>query len=120
MPQSESGPRPRRWLPRFSLAALFVLVTLSAVGVWYWYQWPFEVENVEYGKATVDPFRAPGATALPNSRQQIVRREVESVRRVWSRERKTIRHGPRKVYDGQGRLLAEGHYSNGVRHGRFV
>ncbi|HZN36522.1 MAG TPA: hypothetical protein VFB80_21985 [Pirellulaceae bacterium] len=112
-------PKPRRrWLPQFSLGAMFVLVTAAAIGVWYWYQWPYEVRNVTYYPQAVDPFAPTGAK--PAGPAQVLQLEVEYVRRVWSRDRQTIRHGPRRVYDGSDVLLHEGGYRNGVKHGRFA
>jgi hypothetical protein len=102
---------------QFSLATLFALMTLAAVGVWYWYQWPFEVENKQYGYGgVVDPFAAPGAVT-PNP-PPLVRREVESVRRVFGGG--TIRHGPRRVYDAADNLISVENYRNGQRHGAFL
>jgi len=121
MSAASTAAKPRPWLPRFSLAALFVLVTLSAIGSWYRYQLPFEVRNVTYSQSVSkpDPF-APVGTPPPIVTSQVVRLEIESVRRVWSRDKPTIRHGPWKVYDGRDVLLAEGHYRNGGKHGRFA
>ncbi len=108
------------WLPRFSIAALFLLTTAAAVGLWYWFQWPYEIRNVTYASVgNVDPFAAPGA-AVAVTKGEIVRIEVETVRRVWSRDKKTIRHGPRTVYDGRNVVLSQGNYRNGVKHGRFA
>src|SRR5262245_66278436 len=90
--------RPR--LVRFQccVATGFVLTTVSAVAVWFWYQRPFEVENKQYGP-TADPFVASGAASPP----PLLRREVETVRRVWGG--KTVRHGPRRIYDANDNLL---------------
>src|SRR5205809_1134967 len=60
---------------QFSLASVFVVMTLCAVGTWYWYQRPFAVETKTGG---FDPFASPGTPGVPWSR-----REVEYVRRVW-------------------------------------
>lgn len=120
MPPPESASRQKRWRPRFSLAALFVLITLSAVGTWYWYQLPFTVENVTYATGGSDPFAAPGSSLAPSGAKGVLRREVQSVRRVLGGDQKTLRHGPRRVFDGLGVLLEEGHYQNGVKHGRFA
>src|SRR6266850_4002744 len=74
--------RPRIWRLQFSLAGIFVLMTLSAVGVWYWYQRPYVVENKEYAQlapaAAVDPFAAPGTPPPASSRaspSDLIRRE---------------------------------------------
>lgn len=83
----------RRFAPRFSLAAALVAMTLCAVGLWYWFRVPFEVEH-QISKS---------------------RREVETVRRTWGG---TIRHGPRRVFDGDKLLFAED-YRDGMLHGRW-
>src|SRR3954454_6768282 len=104
--------RPRRWRLQFSLATIFVLMTLSAIGTWFWYQRPFENENREFVRP--DPFSGgvgPPAAAL-------LRRDVESVRRVWGG--KTVRHGQRRVYDGNGKLLLAENYRNGQEDGEFI
>jgi hypothetical protein len=83
----------RRWfVPRFSLAAALLTLTLVAVGLWYWFRVPFEIVHEENG-----------------------RREVETVCRTWNG---TIRHGPRLVYL-DGRLSLVEHYRNGVAHGSW-
>jgi hypothetical protein len=103
--------RPRFWRLQFSLTSVFVLMTLSAIGVWYWYQRPFEVENKQF--ATADPFAVPGS-----SPPSLLERNVESVRRVWGG--KIVRHGPRRVYDGADNLRATENYRNGVPDGEFT
>ena len=87
---SESPTRRRRYLPRFSLAAVLLAVTLCAIGLWYWYRVPFEIV-----------------------REDKNRREVETVCRTWDG---TTRHGPRRVYL-DGKLSLEENYRNGVPHG---
>lgn len=42
---SKSGTRTWSWRPRFGLASLLALVTLAAIGSWYWWRRPFEVER---------------------------------------------------------------------------
>src|SRR5262245_17866738 len=79
------------WLrPRFGLGALLLLVTLCAVGAWYWWRLPFEVERTglhvwrglelvivermekpsqpapSRAVASFDPFAAPGAASPPS------------------------------------------------------
>jgi hypothetical protein len=103
--------KPRFWRLQFSLTSVFVLMTLSAIGVWYWYQRPYEVKNKEY--LVADPFAVP-----PGPAHSLIRREVESVRRVWGG--KTVRHGPRRVYDGEDKLLAVENYRNGQPDGEFI
>src|SRR5262245_4979923 len=97
---------------QFSLASLLVLTTLSAVGLWYWYQRPYLVENKITSVA--DPFAAPAGPGKKNWD----RRDVEYVRRVWGG--KTVRHGPMKVYDNQDRLLRLDNYRNGEKHGESI
>jgi hypothetical protein len=91
---------------QFSLATLFGLMTLSALGVWYWYQRPFEVET-----KVADPFGPPVTAGWTY-------REVDTVRRLWGG--KTMRHGPRRVYDSTGRLTTTENYRNGEKHGQFI
>jgi len=121
MPRPEPATRPRLWLPRFNLATLFVLVTLASVGFWYRFQVPFEVRNVTYEQflGKVDPLAPPG-TPPPLVTGQVLRVEVESVRRVLSHDRSIVRHGPWRVFDAQDVLREEGHYIDGIRHGRFA
>ena len=84
----------RRWFaPRFSLAAALVAMTLCAVGLWYWYRVPFEVEH------QIDKQRS----------------EVETVRRTWGG---TVRHGPRRVYLSDKLYLLES-YRDGIPHGQW-
>ena len=71
-----------RFRPRFTLAALLALVTVSALGAWYWWRVPFEVEVPGKGNRT-----------------------VETVRRVWGG--KTMRHGPVREFDKEDRKVAE-------------
>src|SRR5262245_5645678 len=94
--------RPRLWRLQFSLAGIFALMTLASIGTWFWYQRPFEVVNIEYvPDGNADPFAAASTASV----SRIVRRDVETVRRVWGG--KTVRHGPRRVYDATGNLLIE-------------
>lgn len=89
----ETTKTPRRWyLPRFSLAAALITLSLVAVGLWYWFRVPFEIVHEEKD-----------------------RREVETVLRTWNG---TIRHGPRLVYL-DGRLSLVENYRNGVAHGSW-
>jgi hypothetical protein len=77
--------------PRFSLAAAFFVITLSAVALWYWYRVPFQLVH------------APHKGSM----------EVETVHRTWEG---TVRHGPRSVsIDGQPRALE--HYREGIADG---
>jgi hypothetical protein len=93
----------RRWpLPRFSLAAALVAMTLCAVGLWYWYRVPFEVVHDQDRNAQG---RKRGDTY----------REVETVRRTWDG---TIRHGPRRIYLNDKLYVVE-NYSDGVPHGKW-
>jgi hypothetical protein len=102
--------RPRLWRLQFSLAGIFVLMTLASVAVWVWYQWPYAVENKQIYDG--DPF-------APSTKQSsaFFRREVEYVRRVWGG---TVRHGPRRVYDAQDNLLISENYRNGQEDGDFI
>ena len=96
-PTSDASSRPgKAFRPRFRLATLLVFVTLAAVGSWYWWRRPFEVEHEGLNGEVV--------------------REVETVRRLWGG--KTIRSGPVVGYDNRGRKIAESHYREGVLHGR--
>src|SRR5688572_24394081 len=106
---------PRRWRLQFSLASIFILTTLSAIGTWFWYHWPYAVENKEYDSGGRDPFAPPGT---PPAAPSLIRREVEYVRRVWGG--KTVRHGSRHVYDANDNLRASEHYRNGQPDGEFI
>lgn len=90
----QSQPPRRRWpLPRFSLAAALVAMTLCAVGLWYWFRVPFEVvHQIDKG-----------------------RREVETVHRTWNG---TVRHGQRRIYLN-GKLYFVENYRDGVPHGKW-
>lgn len=90
----QSQPPRRRWpLPRFSLAAALVAMTLCAVGLWYWFRVPFEVvHQIDKG-----------------------RREVETVHRTWNG---TVRHGQRRIYLN-GKLYFVENYRDGVPHGQW-
>ena len=90
--EDQTRPAPSRFRPRFTLAALLALVTLSALGAWYWWRVPFEVEVPGKGNRT-----------------------VETVRRVWGG--KTLRHGPLYEFDKDGHKIAEIHYHEGLLHG---
>jgi hypothetical protein len=105
----DNTPSRSRWRLQFSLAALFGLMTLTAIGSWYWYQRPFEVEN-KVSNLT-DPFGPPVAASWTH-------REVETVRRIWGG--KTLRHGPRRVYDNQGNQLTLESFRHGEKHGPFI
>jgi hypothetical protein len=89
-----AAPQPKarhRFVPRFSLAAALLAMTLCAIGLWYWYRVPFEVEH----KISKND------------------KELESVRRTWGG---TVRHGPRKIVR-QGKVSFVEHYRDGVLHG---
>jgi hypothetical protein len=81
-----------RYAPRFSLAAVLLVVTICAVGLWYWFRVPFEITRESEG-----------------------RKEVETVCRTWNG---TVRHGPRHVYL-DGRLSQSENYRNGVADGAW-
>jgi hypothetical protein len=103
----------RNWLrPRFSLAALFGLLTVCSLGAWYWYQVPFVVERARHVQYVDENGRG--------SAQVSKGREVEYVRRVWGGDQDTIRHGAWTLFDGRGKVHSEGHYRNGAKHGQFV
>jgi hypothetical protein len=94
---------------------LFVLTTLACVGTAIWYQWPYPVEHTEY-----EEDRHQAAAGQPvNGKRAIARREVQWVRNVFSRDGKTIRHGPWTAFNGKGAKVAEGNYRNGAREGVF-
>src|SRR5206468_7925690 len=94
---------------------VLVLMTLCAVGMWYWYQRPFVVER-KRGPAEYATFLPrPAHSSYPMVRGG---REVEYVRRVWGG--KTVRHGTRRVFDSAGKLVAVENYRNGQAHGEFA
>jgi hypothetical protein len=97
MARVNSDPRPARrrvwFLPRFSLAAALLTITLCSIGLWYWYRVPFEV-STDFSTA---------------------RREVATVRRTWDG---LVRHGPRRIYEHDRLLLVE-NYADGQPHGKW-
>jgi hypothetical protein len=85
-------PRRRFWfLPRFSLAAALVALTLASIGLWYWYRVPYEI-----------------VTETKNSTTS------EWALRGWGGER--ILHGPRRTFE-RGKLVRLESYREGVAHG---
>lgn len=100
--------------PRFSLAAAFVTLTLCAVGLWYWYRLPFQVERrglsesftVEYGTR-----RSRG----PMPQGQACVRSTAWMRRGWNSE--PILHGERLSYGEGDLLIGRDHWRDGVLHG---
>lgn len=104
---------PISWL-QFSLSKLFALVTLCAIGTWYWYQRPYPVEKwVESlwgvclsGRRATDP---------PPPKNY---REVRYYRRV--RGRHPVQDGPYYGYDSKGTLLRSGYYRDGWPDGEFA
>src|SRR5690348_2711403 len=101
-----SDHKSRRFRIQFSLATLFGLMTLAAVGAWYWYQRPFEIET-----KVAQPLGPPVAAGWKY-------REVDTVRRLWGG--KTMRHGPLRVYDTKGTLVTLDDYRDGEKHGQSL
>lgn len=100
-----AAPQPKarhRFVPRFSLAAALLAMTLCAVGLWYWFRVPFEVVHDEDRNSQ---FRKRSDSY----------REVETVRRTWGG---TVRHGPRRIYLNDKLFFVE-NYSDGVPHGTW-
>ena len=111
MAAASAPPRPilrQRLVPRFSLAAALAALTLCAVGLWYWFRVPFEVEHevVRYGFAD-DPF-ASGA---------IDGKLLAHVHRLWGGE--TVRHGLVTMFDLKGSKRAEENFREGILHGEY-
>src|SRR5688572_6378681 len=97
----------RRFLPQFSLRALLVVVTLSAIGTALWYRWPIE--------ETVDLAEDPLELVVGTRMKEFPSREVRTVRRAWGGE--LIRHGPTRQYNFQGKLLSETIWQENRKHG---
>ena len=92
------APKPRRrFVPQFSLRALLVVVTVSAIGMAVWYHMPIE-EEVEY------PVTPQLLASLPQN-DWMPKREVRTVRRGFGKDR--VQHGWTRVYDFAGRLYRE-------------
>jgi hypothetical protein len=62
----QTCPAPSRFRPRFTLAALLALVTLSSLGAWYWWRVPFEVESAGLKIDAGTEFRIVSAPKLAN------------------------------------------------------
>ena len=133
--QGKSPTEPSRWRrswwrPRFTLGMLLGLVTLCAIGAWYWWRLPYEVEHTGLSiwrgieLVVVDAPQSAGKNAHPGQARhvknhlQIVTREVESVHRLWGG--KTLRHGEVRDGDNEGRVVSRVTYREGVEHGRSV
>lgn len=103
---------------QFSLATLFVLMTASAVGTWYWYQLPYRVERAiaspgGFCLAGMSDAQIAALSALPPKF-----REVRYMRRLPDGQ--AMAHGPYRLYDLAGNLLRRGNYREGKAHGTFV
>src|SRR3954462_5740601 len=89
--------RPRFWRLQFSLTSVFVLMTLSAVGVWYWYQRPYPVEVMVI--SLDGPLCLVGEDRDAYDKQPKNFREVSYHRRVSGG--RAVQHGPYRGYDLQ-------------------
>ena len=104
------APRPRRWfVPQFSLRALLVVVTLSAIGTAVWYRWPIKEETDIYARLS------PGMKALWKPENMTSVRTVVTYHRVWGG--KKVRHGWTRRYHANGQLVSEVLWREGVQHG---
>src|SRR6188768_2907257 len=93
----ETKPR-RRWpSPRFSLQMLFLMVTVAAIGSWYWWRWP----------VTVTTETAKGS--------RVFRETFTYHRDLWGN---LIKHGVHRATSTGGLDLQE-YYREGVLHGPF-
>jgi hypothetical protein len=78
------------------------MLTLCAIGLWYWFRVPYEIVHE----------RPPGAGPLRRGDEYL---EVESVRRTWDG---TVRHGPRRI-SLNGKLYQIENYRDGLPHGKW-
>lgn len=104
---------PISWF-QFSLSKLFALVTLCAVGTWYWYQRPYPVDEWVESLWGVCPVGRSASDPPPPKDY----REVRYYRRV--RGKQPVQHGPYYGYDAKGTLLRRGYYRDGWQVGEFA
>ncbi|MEX2175323.1 MAG: hypothetical protein WD872_13255, partial [Pirellulaceae bacterium] len=113
--------RPRR-LPRlrFGLSTLMAVMTLCAVGAWYWWRVPFRVEQTDArGNRTVETVRRLwGGKTI---RSGLWERSHPTFGKLASRTyREGVLHGPACDWDIFGQIVAQGEYRGGKKHGRWT
>jgi len=103
-----------RWRPRlfrYSLRALLITLTLTCVGLWYWYRVPFTKE--------IDHPRQDGVFHWMEQAGPVpLGREVQRFRRVL--RGKPIREGRSEWYDTEGHLVIEENWREGSLHGPMI
>ena len=101
----------RQFVPQFSLRALLIVVTLSAVGTVIWFRWPI-VEDVDlYAQLS------PAQKARTTPRKMLVTRRTTAFRQVWGGGR--VREGWRREYNFQGQIVREELWRDNLRHGPY-
>jgi hypothetical protein len=108
-------PTQRRWRPQFSPRSVLMLMTLCAIGAWYWCQRPYRVERTRGPTEYATFLPRPVHSSYPRVQGG---REVEYVRRLWGG--KTVRQGVRRDFDGSDKLVVVENYRNGQLHGQFA
>jgi hypothetical protein len=102
------------WRPRvfrYSLRALLIALTLTCVGLWYWYRVPFTKE--------IDHPRQDGVFHWMEQAGPVpLGREVQRFRRVL--RGKPIREGRTEWYDIEGHLVIEENWREGSLHGPMI
>ena len=103
--------RGRWFVPQFSLRALFVLVTLSAIVAAVWYRRPI-VEDLDlYARLP------PQVKARTKPEDMKATRAVNTYRSDWAGNR--VQHGWSRKYNFQGQLVSEEHWRDNQRHGPY-
>jgi hypothetical protein len=97
--------RPRVSRLQFSLRAVLVIVTLTALAGWWW-QKRFTVESTVQQQRMTDN----GAEVVELTKTQSVRRKGLD---------KVVRDGPTTVVDSDGGLISEEEWRQGRRHGIY-
>ena len=100
---ANSDTRHRSKLFQFGVRGLILLTAILPLGLWLWWQHPFEIEVVN--KTYPDPFSA----------SSVDQKEVRTMKRTgW---KKTVQHGPTILYGIDGRKISEEHWRYDRRHG---
>lgn len=131
---AESGDTPRRRRPfQWTLRGFLLVVAVLSLGMWYWWQRPFEVEVVIRNPASSpppahldssmveDPFFSITGAHSPDpfgpGSKEYYRRELRTIRRSgW---RGVVRHGPSRAFNRAGQKIFEETWRAGQRHGPY-
>ena len=103
-----AGKRSFGW--RYSLRALWLIVTLACLGLWFWYRVPFT--------KVIDHSQQSGVYWEEKAGPVRMGREVQRFRRTLRDE--PIREGLTEFYDREGRRIGEENWREGSLHGPFV